>query len=63
MLVRQVVSRSAVGGMVESVSHDAIFEFDLEQVDVPRWVDIGQPSARRRRSSVCGPWVALPAVG
>ena len=42
-LVTQVVSRSGVGGMIESVSHDAIFEFDLQQVDIAWWVDIGQP--------------------
>jgi hypothetical protein len=39
---RAVVARTAVGGMIESVSHDPLFEFDLRQVDVARWVDIGQ---------------------
>jgi hypothetical protein len=42
-LVRTVVSRSGVGGMVESVTHDPLFEFDLLQVDVARWIDIGRP--------------------
>ncbi len=28
--------------MIESVSHDALFEFDRQHVDVVRWVDIGQ---------------------
>jgi hypothetical protein len=35
-LVRSVVIRSHVGGMIESVSNDPLFEFDLEQVDVAR---------------------------
>jgi hypothetical protein len=43
LLVQEVVSRSGVGGMIESVSDDAIFEFDLQQVDVAEWKDIGQP--------------------
>jgi hypothetical protein len=43
LLVQEVVSRSGVGGMIESVSNDAIFEFDLQQVDVAQWKDIGQP--------------------
>jgi hypothetical protein len=38
-----VVARTEVGGMIESVAHDPLFEFDLRQVDVARWVDIGQP--------------------
>jgi hypothetical protein len=45
-LVREVVTRAGVGGMTESVSHDPLFEFDLEQVDVARWLDIGQPGTR-----------------
>ena len=48
-LVRSVVASSNVGGMLESVSHDPLFEFDLEQVDVARWVDIGQPGTRAIR--------------
>lgn len=42
-LVRAVVTASGVGGMIESVSHDPLFEFGLDQVDVARWLDIGQP--------------------
>lgn len=42
-IVRSVVARSGVGGMIESTSHDPIFEFDLQQVDVATWVNIGQP--------------------
>ena len=41
--VLAVVSRSRVGGMIESVSRDPIFEFDIVRVDVARWVGIGQP--------------------
>src|SRR5437588_3898875 len=31
-LVRRVVARSGVGGMIESTSQDPLFEFDLQQV-------------------------------
>jgi hypothetical protein len=48
-LVEEVVARSGVGGMIESVSKDPLFEFDLEQVDVARWVDIGQPGTHAER--------------
>jgi hypothetical protein len=50
-LVRGVVTRSGVGGMIESVAHDPLFELDLDQVDVAHWVDVGQPGTRavRRR--------------
>jgi hypothetical protein len=49
--IRAVVARTEVGGMIESVSHDPLFEFVLQQVDVARWVDIGRPGthAIRRR--------------
>lgn len=49
ILLRDVVAKSGVGGMIESVSNDPVFEFDLEQVDVARWLDIGQPSTRAVR--------------
>jgi hypothetical protein len=50
-LVQEVVGRSGVGGMIETVANDPLFELDLEQVDVARWLDIGQPGTRavRRR--------------
>ena len=51
-LVRDVVARSGVGGMVETVTNDALFEFDLEQVDVARWLDIGRPGTH----AVRGQW-------
>ena len=53
-LVVGIVTASGVGGMIETASHDPLFEFDLERVDVARWLDIGQPGTRpvRRR------WVA-----
>jgi hypothetical protein len=46
-LVHAVVARSNVGRMIESVHHDPLFEFDFKQVDVARWVNIGQPGPRR----------------
>jgi Pyridoxamine 5'-phosphate oxidase len=48
-LVRNVVARSGVGGMIESTSHDPLFEFDLESVDVATWVDVGQPGTHAVR--------------
>ena len=48
-LVCGVVARSGVGGMIESVSNDPLFEFDLRQVDIARWLDIGQPGTRAVR--------------
>jgi hypothetical protein len=48
-LVRAVVVPSGVGGMIESASRDPLFEFDLEQVDVARWLDISQPGTRAVR--------------
>lgn len=47
--VRDVVAGSGVGGMIETVTHDDLFEFDLQQVDVARWLDIGQPGTRAER--------------
>jgi hypothetical protein len=44
-----VVTNSQVGGMIESVTNDPLFEFDLEQVDVAQWLDIGQPGTRAVR--------------
>ena len=52
--IRAVVARTKVGGMIESVSHDPLFEFDLRQVDVARWVDIGQ----RGTHAIRGQWRA-----
>ncbi len=48
--VQAVVARSDVGGMIESVRHDPIFEFDLHHVDVARWVNIGQPGTHAVRA-------------
>jgi len=48
-LVCGVVVRSGVGAMIESVSDDPLFEFDLRVVDVARWLDIGQPGTRAVR--------------
>ena len=41
-MVLDVVERSGVDGMIESTSHDPLFELDLLRVDVATWVDIGQ---------------------
>lgn len=49
--VRRVVDR--VGGMIESVGADPLFEFDLDQVDVAVWVDVGQPGTFARRQQWC----------
>jgi hypothetical protein len=43
------VVRNNVGGMIESVNHDPLFEFDLEQVDVAQWINIGQPGTKAVR--------------
>jgi hypothetical protein len=48
-LVVSVVSRSGVGGMIETTTKDPLFEFDIEQVDTARWLDIGQPGTRAVR--------------
>jgi hypothetical protein len=41
-VVVRVVEQSGVSGMIATVSEHPLFEFDIEQVDVARWVDIGQ---------------------
>jgi hypothetical protein len=46
-----VVNRSGVGGMIETVSNDPIFEFDILRVDAARWLDIGQPGTRPVRQT------------
>ena len=48
--VRQAVARTGVGGMIESVRRDSLFEFDLRQVDIARWVGIGRPGTYAVRS-------------
>ena len=48
-LVHAVVERSGVGGMIESVRHEPLFELDIEQVDVATWVDVGQPGTHAVR--------------
>jgi hypothetical protein len=49
-LVVVTVSRSGVGGMIETSSVDPLFEFDLVQVDTARWLDIGQAGTRAVRA-------------
>jgi hypothetical protein len=48
--IRETVARTRVGGMIESVSQDPLFEFDLRQVDIARWVDIGRPGTHAVRN-------------
>jgi len=49
--VRGIAVASGIGGMAETTAHDPLFAFDLVQVDVGHWVDVGQPGthAVRRR--------------
>jgi hypothetical protein len=47
--VLKVVETGGVGGMIQSVSDDPLFEFDIQQVDVARWLDVGQPGTRAVR--------------
>jgi hypothetical protein len=47
--IAAVIARTEIGGMTESVAHDPLFEFDLRQVDVARWVGIGQPGTHAVR--------------
>jgi hypothetical protein len=44
---------SEVGGMIETMSKDSLFEFDIVRVDVARWLDIGQPGTRAERKTYC----------
>jgi hypothetical protein len=46
-----VVTPAGVGGMIETASEDPIFEFDILQVDVARWLDIGQRGTRAVRQT------------
>ena len=48
-LVCGMVARSGVGGMIESISNDRLFEFDLRAVDIAWWLDIGQRGTRAVR--------------
>ena len=41
-MVADVVTRSDVGGMIATVTDHPLFEFAIEQVDVARWVNVGQ---------------------
>jgi len=52
--VYEAVDASGAGAMMESVRHDAVFEFDIERADAAHWQRVGQPGtyAVRRR------WVA-----
>ena len=56
-LVWAAVDESGVGGMIESVRHDPIFEFDIERVDAAHWEKVGEPGtyAVRQRWTPSGP--------
>ena len=49
--IHGIAVASGVGGMAETTASDPLFAFDLVQVDVGHWVDVGQPGthAVRRR--------------
>jgi hypothetical protein len=49
--VRAVAAASGVDGMAQTTARDPLFTFDLQQVDVGHWVDVGLPGthAVRRR--------------
>jgi hypothetical protein len=49
--VIEVVRPSEVGGMIETVTNDPIFEFDIVRVDAARWLGIGQRGTRAVRQS------------
>jgi hypothetical protein len=53
--VVSVVTRSGVGGMIETTSEDPLFEFDIQRVDVARWLDIGQRGTRAVRRTWLAP--------
>ena len=65
VLVSAVVVPSGVGGMIESALRDPLFEFDLEQVDVARWLDIrparhpGRPAMASRLNGPRTPKMTL----
>jgi hypothetical protein len=46
-----VVQLAGVGGMIETLTDDPVFEFDIARVDAARWLDIGQPGTRAVRQT------------
>jgi hypothetical protein len=42
-MVQDAVDATGVGGMMESVRHDPLFEFDVERADRAWWENVGQP--------------------
>jgi Pyridoxamine 5'-phosphate oxidase len=53
-VVYAAVDASGVGGMIESVRHDAVFEFDIERADAAHWENVGQADTHAVRKR----WVA-----
>jgi hypothetical protein len=52
--VVDVVTRSGVGGMIQTASSDPLFEFDVVQVDTAKWLDIGKAGTRAVRQHWVG---------
>jgi hypothetical protein len=50
---------SGVGGMQRTTARDPLFAFDLEQVDIGHWVDVGQPGTHAVRHR----WRPSPGLG
>jgi hypothetical protein len=46
-----VVTRTGVGGMIQAVTNDPIFEFDIARIGTARWLDIGQLGTRPVRQT------------
>ena len=46
-----VITPSGVGGMIQTVTNDPVFEFDIIRADTARWLDIGQPGTRAVRQA------------
>lgn len=47
--VHAIAIASGVGGMEQTTARDPLFAFDLVQVDVGHWVDVGQPGTHAVR--------------
>jgi hypothetical protein len=47
--VRASIAAVVEGGLLESVRRHPLFEFDVEQVDVAFWVDVGKPGTHAVR--------------
>jgi hypothetical protein len=57
--VHAIAVASGVGGMEQTTARDPLFAFDLVQVDVGHWVDVGQPGTHAVRHR----WRPEPRLG